>query len=41
MPIPVAFASAFEGEIAQKCMHAVHSGVTPTCELVVMRTLMR
>jgi len=41
MPIPVAFASAFEGEIVRRNdMHAEFTvGVTPTCELVAMREL--
>ncbi len=41
LPIPVAFASAFEGEIIRKAdMHAeFFSGKNPTAELVVMREL--
>ncbi len=39
LPIPVAFAAAFEGEIIRKSdMHnECYSGVNPTAELVVMR----
>ena len=41
LPIPVAFAAAFEGEIIRKAdMHAeFYSGKNPTAELVVMRQL--
>ena len=41
LPIPVAFASAFEGEIIRKSdMHAeFYSGKNPTAELVVMREM--
>ena len=41
LPIPVAFASAFEGEIIRKSdMHAeFYSGKNPTAELVVMRSM--
>jgi len=41
LPIPVAFAAAFEGEIIRKSdMHAeFYSGKNPTAELVVMRDL--
>ena len=41
LPIPVAFAAAFEGEIIRKSdMHAeFYSGKNPTAELVVMREL--
>ena len=39
LPIPVAFAAAFEGEIVRKADMQVefYSGVNPTCELVTMR----
>ncbi len=41
LPIPVAFAAAFEGEIIRKAdMHAeFYSGKNPTAELVVMREM--
>ncbi len=41
LPIPVAFAAAFEGEIIRKSdMHAeFYSGKNPTAELVVMRAM--
>ncbi len=41
LPIPVAFAAAFEGEIIRKSdMHAeFYSGKNPTAELVVMRDM--
>ena len=41
LPIPVAFAAAFEGEIIRKSdMHAeFYSGKNPTAELVVMREM--
>ena len=41
LPIPVAFAAAFEGEIIRKSdMHAeFYSGKNPTAELVVMRSM--
>ena len=41
LPIPVAFAAAFEGEIIRKAdMHAeFYSGKNPTAELVVMRDM--
>ncbi len=41
LPIPVAFAAAFEGEIIRKSdMHAeFYSGKNPTAELVVMRQM--
>ena len=41
LPIPVAFAAAFEGEIIRKAdMHAeFYSGKNPTAELVVMRQM--
>jgi len=41
LPIPVAFAAAFEGEIIRKAdMHAeFYSGENPTAELVVMREM--
>ena len=41
LPIPVAFASAFEGEIIRKADMKVEffSGKNPTCELVLMRDL--
>ena len=41
LPIPVAFAAAFEGEIIRKSdMHnEFYSGKNPTAELVVMKEL--
>ena len=41
LPIPVAFASAFEGEIIRKSAMKMefYSGKNPTCELVSMREL--
>ena len=39
LPIPVAFAAAFEGEIVRKAdmQVEIYSGKNPTCELVTMR----